>query len=87
MGWGQVYWRWLYKMEQDVAKKLRQLKMNFSAIDSLADFYDSLMERRLINADEVEETKLKMKYAKEQLMELALKNKKLLLLMEKEERP
>ncbi len=66
-------------MKQDIAKKLRQLKTNLSVVDSLVEFYDSIMERRLIKGKEVEETKLKMKYAKEQIMELDLKNKKLLL--------
>ena len=74
-------------MKEEIAKKIRQLKTNFSAIDSLADLFDSIKERRLISEEEVEETRLKVKFAKKQLMEFALKNKKLLSSIEKEEMP
>jgi len=74
-------------MNEDISRKLGQLKINISALGSLAEFYDGLMERRLINKEEVDETKLKIKYAKEQMMGLSLKNKKMLLSIEKEEMP
>jgi len=74
-------------MNEDISRKLGQLKINISALGLLAEFYDGLMERRLINKEEVDETKLKIKYAKEQMMGLSLKNKKMLLSIEKEEMP
>lgn len=71
----------------NINKILKQIKNNLTAVASVADFYDSLLDRRLVNDKEVEDVKLKMKYAKEQMLGHLLKNKKLLVSLEKKESP
>jgi hypothetical protein len=74
-------------MSAEIKKKLEQLKTNLVGIESILELHNSLTDRRLVNTEEVEETKLRIKYSREQMIDLAVRNKKILVSLEKEEMP
>lgn len=67
--------------------ELEDLRENVEKIAILSELFDNMRNQKITDQEDLEEIKLKMVYAKEQIISLCLDNKKILTKLEKKEAP
>lgn len=58
--------------------EIEKLKNRVQKLSAVLDFYDSLKKRKITDGKELEDTRLKMDFAKKQMLKLCIESKKII---------
>lgn len=58
--------------------EIEKLKNKIQKLSAVLDFYDSLKKRKITNEKELGDTRLKMDFAKKQMLKLCIEGKKII---------